>query len=1197
MDRCDEGKKFIYMNQPHIHHHISQMSESLQTAAAAAAPSIESQYQKLTDREHVLLKPGMYIGDILYTTQTTYVRDPVTNTIVSKEIKMCPGLLKIFDEVLINARDQVVRLQTRETPTKFPVTCISVDVSDEGVISIVNDGCGVDVVKNLDHDLWIPEMVFSHLRTSSNYSETEKRIVGGLNGFGSKLAFIWSTESSIETVDHERGLKFKQSYGKNLESRGKPSVTKSKNKPYTKITFTPDYTRFGIDMSGGLPSGMKSILERRVYDLAAVTDKSVKLKYNGTTLPVKTFEQYIDQYIGSKTSAPRVYESCDRWEYGVAMSPTEEFEQISFVNGISTSKGGKHIDFIVGQITRKLITYIEAKKKCRVKASTIKEQLMVFLSCDIENPNFTSQSKHELTTPSSKFGSSCTVSDKFIERLAKTTSIMETSLSLTQAKDNSKAAKDTDGCKRKTVNIPKLNDANLAGTDRSGECTLILTEGDSAKSAVISGLSKENRSRFGVFPLKGKIFNVRGESASKIATNNEITMMKRILGLESGKKYTAENVGRCLRYGKVLFMTDQDTDGSHIKGLGLNLFDSQWNDLARIPGFIGYMNTPVIKAKKGSEVKQFYSEAEFRAWRETVGEAVADTWKVKFYKGLGTSSASEFKEYMKEQRIVTFSHTGDESTDAIDMVFNKSRADDRKEWLSTYDRELAMDLTKTSVSFEEFIGREMIHFSVYDNARSLPNVMDGLKISLRKVMFGAFKRKLNSEVKVAQLTGYISENAAYHHGEKSLSGTIINLAQSFVGSNNIPLLQNRGQFGTRLQGGSDSASERYIFTLLSTATRHIFQESDDEILTFLKDDGMPIEPIYYAPVLPLLIVNGSKGIGTGYSSEILCHDPRQVISHLKTKLTGGGVPCNIEPYYRGFRGTITDISAPDSPAKYLIRGKYEVVGTDTIRVTELPVFYWTEDFKLYLESLQDTNGKKLFSGKPAIREYTDLSTDETVEFTIKFQKSLLAKLQSESKDMSDNPEITHSVDGVETLLKLVTTKHTTNMHAFDHKERLKKYNSIYEIVQEHYEVRLGLYEVRKEQLIKKLSHELNLISNKVRFISETLEGWIDLRHKTDEEISVLLSSFDTFGDDSRKYLTHLPMSSVSKAAVDRLNAEKDKKTDQYNDAMSTSVSEMWLRELTALEGVLETEAVVSESGDAKVAPKKKKVVIRKKKKE
>jgi DNA topoisomerase-2 len=837
----------------------------------------------------------------------------------------------------------------------------------------------------------------------------------------------------------------------------------------------------------------------------------------------------------------------------------------------------------------------------KVKASTLREQLFVFVNSSIENPAFDSQSKTYLSTASSKFGSSCTVSDKFIERLAKTTSIMETSLSLTQAKDNSKAAKDTDGCKRKTVNIPKLSDANLAGTDQSGECTLLLTEGDSAKSAVISGLSREDRGKFGVFPLKGKLFNVRGESASKIATNNEITMIKRILGLESGRKYTLENVGKCLRYGKILFLTDQDTDGSHIKGLGLNLFDSQWNDLARIPGFIGYMNTPVIKAKKGSEVKQFYSEAEFRAWRETVGEAVADTWKIKFYKGLGTSSSSEFKSYMKEQRIVTFSHTGKESTDAIDMVFNKSRADDRKEWLSTYDRKLEMDLTKTSVSFEEFIGREMIHFSVYDNARSLPNVMDGLKISLRKVMFGAFKRKLNSEVKVAQLTGFISENAAYHHGEKSLSGTIINLAQSFVGSNNIPLLQNRGQFGTRIHGGSDSASERYIFTLLSTATRYIFPEADDssEILTYLKDDGMPIEPTYYAGIIPMLIVNGSKGIGTGYSSEILCHDPRQVISHLKTKLSGGGVPCNIEPYYQGFRGTIDDISAPDSPAKWLIRGKYEVVGTDTIRVTELPVFYWTEDFKQYLESLQDANGKKLFGGKPAIREYTDISTDEIVEFTIKFQKGLLAKLQSESKDMSDNPEITHSVDGVENLLKLTTTKCTTNMHAFDHKEHLKKYNSIYEIVQEHYEVRLMLYGLRKEQLIKKLTHELNLISNKVRFISETLGGSIDLRHKTDDEISVLLESFDTFGDESRKYLTHLPMSSVSKVAVERLNAERDKKQAQHDDAVATSPTDMWIRELTALEGVLETEVAVSESEPTKVAPKKtkKKVIIRKKKKD
>ena len=1170
--------------------------ESMQTTAAPTT-TIESQYQKLTDREHVLLKPGMYIGDIEYTTQTTYVRDPATESIVSREVKMNPGLLKIFDEVLINARDQVVRLKTRNTPSPFPVTCISVSITDDGLITITNDGEGVDVVKHAEHDMWVPEMIFGHLRSSANYG-SDKRIVGGLNGYGSKLAFIWSTESSVETVDHTRGLKFKQTFGKNLESRGKPSVTKTKVKPYTTITFRPDYARFGVDVTDGLPDGIKSVFERRVYDIAAVTDKKVRVKYNSTSLPVKTFEQYIDQYIGTKSGAPRTYESGDeRWEYAVALSPTEEFEQVSFVNGISTSKGGKHVDYITNQITRKLIAYIEAKKKVKVKSSTIKEQLMVFVNCDIENPSFDSQTKEYLSTASSKFGSSCTVSDKFIERIAKM-GVMEASLSLTQAKDNSKAAKDTDGVKKRTISgIPKLIDANWAGTDKSIQCTLILCEGDSAKAGVVSGLSREDRARFGVYPLKGKIFNVRGEMAKRIADNKEITEMKKILGLENGKKYTAENVGSCLRYGKVLFMTDQDLDGSHIKGLGLNLFENQWNTLVRIPNFIGYMNTPILKAKKGSEVKQFYTEAEYEAWREEVGEAVSDTWKVKYFKGLGTSSAAEFKEYFRDQKIVTFSHSGDESTDAIDMVFNKTRADDRKGWLESYDRELAMDLTKTSVSFEEFIGREMIHFSKYDCDRSIPNVMDGLKISLRKILFAAFKKNLTKEIKVAQFTGYVSEHSGYHHGEASLNGAIVGMAQTFVGSNNINLFQGNGQFGTRLQGGSDSASERYIFTLLNTVTRNIFPESDDEILTFLKDDGMPVEPIHYAPIIPMLLVNGSKGIGTGFSTEILSHDPLQIISHLKAKLSGGGTPCHIEPFYQGFRGTIVNISAPNAPAKYLIRGKYDVVGTDTIHVTELPVSYWTEDFKQVLESLQDTNGKKLFGGKPAIREYADMSTDTVVDFTIKFQKSLLAKLQKETKNYSENSEVTHSVDGVEKLLKLTTTKYTTNMHAFDHKECLKKYETVYDIVNDHYEVRLELYEKRRKAMIKRLSRELAVLSNKVRFISENLNGSIDLRHKTQEEISTLLSSFDTFGDDNRKYLTGLPMSSVSKAAVDRLNAEKDKKQAEHDDAVATSPKEMWRRELDTLERVLATEkVVVSESGSAKAAvPKKKKIVVKRKK--
>jgi len=832
----------------------------------------------------------------------------------------------------------------------LPVTHIDISIEADGTITMINDGNGIDVAQK--DGIWIPELVFGHLRTSTNYNKDEKKIVGGKNGFGFKLVLIWSSYGRIETVDHIRGLKYVQEYKNNLDDLCSPTITKTKIKPYTKITFKPDYQRLGIP---GLSADIISLLKKRVYDISAVTDKNLKVKYNEKIVPIKNFQQYIDMYIGDKSVSPRVYEdSGERWEYAVALTPTNEFVQVSFVNGIHTSKGGKHVEYILNQITRKLVEFIEKKKKIKVNPNSIKEQLILFLRCDIENPAFDSQTKDYVNTPSSKFGSKCDVSDKFIEKVAKM-GVMDAALQLTEVKEN-KAAKKTDGVKSKSVRgIPKLTDANWAGTEKSKFCSIIFCEGDSAKAGIISGLTSEDRNTIGVYPMKGKILNVRGENVKKISENKEITEIKKILGLETGKKYNnIEDVYSNLRYGKVLFMTDQDLDGSHIKGLGINLFQSEWPTLINIPGFIGFMNTPILKAKKGNVELNFYNEGEYNEWKTNNDNK---GWKVKYYKGLGTSTGKEFREYFEQKKIVGFEHS-DKSDDVIDMVFNKKRADDRKDWLKYYDRDAYLDTTKTNVSYEEFINREFIHFSKYDCDRSIPNLMDGLKISLREILFSAFKKNLTSEIKVAQFSGYVSEHSGYHHGEASLNAAIVGMAQNFVGSNNINLFMPNGQFGTRLQGGKDSASERYIFTQLNKITRSIFRSTDDHILKYLYDDGIEVEPIYYAPIIPMVLINGSKGIGTGFSTDIMCYNPLQIIEFLKNKLSS--IENNIEfiPYYEGFKGHISKINND----KFLIKGIYEKIGIDKIKVSELPVGYWTEDFKELLENLiepgVDKDGKK-----------------------------------------------------------------------------------------------------------------------------------------------------------------------------------------------------------------------------------------------
>ena len=1104
---------------------------------------LAKQYQKKTDKQHILDNPDTYIGSVENVENNSWIFED--NKIVNKQIEYIPGLYKLFDEGIVNCRDHVIRMKKQKETNENTnlVSYINISIEDDGTIEMINDGNGIDVAKHPEYDLWIPEMIFGHLRTSTNYNKDEKKIVGGKNGFGFKLVLIWSTYGYIETVDSVRKLKYSQTFENNLDVLGKPSIRKCSTKPYTKIRFKPDYARLGIS---SLSDSMKSLMIKRVYDIAAITDKSVKVKYNSELVPVKNFVQYVDQYLDD--SSKKIHEDGgEHWEYIVSLAPTNEFTQVSFVNGINTSKGGKHVDYILNQITKKMIAYIEKKKQVVVSANIIKEQLILFVRCNIENPAFDSQTKDYMNTPVSKFGSSCSVSDKFIEKLAKL-GIVEKACALSEIKEN-KQAKKNDGTKSKNIKgIPKLIDANWAGTEKSSMCTIIFCEGDSAKAGIVSGLSSSDRNIIGVYPMKGKLLNVRGETNKKVMDNKEIIEIKKILGLESNKTYTSELIKKNLRYGKILFMTDQDLDGSHIKGLGINLFDSLWSSLSKVDGFMGFMNTPIIKAKKNSQTLLFYNDGEYETWKENNN---TQGWKIKYYKGLGTSTGSEFKEYFQNKKIVYFNHIGESSINAIDKVFNKKRADDRKDWLSSYNRDSYLNTNSETVSYDEFIDREMIHFSKYDCDRSIPNIMDGLKISLRKILYSAFKKNLTNEIKVAQFSGYVSEHSGYHHGEASLNSAIVGLAQNYVGSNNINLFCPNGQFGTRLQGGKDSASERYIFTQLNQITRDIFVKDDDSILKYLHDDGFPVEPIYYVPIIPMILVNGSKGIGTGFSTEILPYNVKSIIEYLKCKLTNKDVSkLEFNPYFEDFEGSVNKLD----DNKYIVKGLYDKVDDNTIIIKELPIGVWTDDYKQYLESLMETtdkNGKKI---TPYIKQYDDMSKSTNVNIKIKFHKDVLKKIMKNK-------------DSFEKLMKLTTTFSTTNMHLFDANEKLKKYETVNEIIDDYYEKRLELYDVRKKHNIKILENELKVLFNKKKYLEEILTDKLDLRKKKKTEIYELLKThkFDIIDDDDEyKYLLKMPMDSVNEENVEKCVNDYKSKSKDLDNMKKITIEDMWLGELEKL---------------------------------
>jgi DNA topoisomerase-2 len=1178
-------------------------------STTAEETEISSKYQRKTDKQHILDNPNMYIGSTEKIDSNLWIFNEQTQKMLLKQVEYIPALYKLFDEVLVNSRDHVVRMIQSTAEDKQPVSYIKVNIADVettgGTITLTNDGDGIDIIKHTEYGIYIPELIFANLRTSTNYNKDEKRTVGGVNGIGVKLVFIWSSYAKIETVDHRRKLKYTQEFRDNLNEITTPKIVAYSGKPYTKITFRPDYARLGIP--AGLTPDLIALFKKRTYDIAGITDhsvKKIKVYYNDAMLSVKNFKNYIDIYLAEQAGADTeaeteedgeekatvassssstkhekvksVYEeNGERWEYAVAVTPTGTFEQVSFVNGIATTKGGKHIEYILGQITRKLSALIEKKKKIVVSANTIKEQLILFVRSDIENPSFDSQTKECMNTPPAKFGSACSVTDAFIEKLSKI-GIMDTLCALTDIKDN-KMAKKTDGTKTKNIRgISNFIDANHAGGAKSKECILILCEGLSAMTGVVSGLSSADRDIYGIYPLRGKLLNVRGENIKKIAENKEITDLKKILGLETGRNYaTIEDVHTKLRYGKIMFLVDSDTDGSHIKGLCVNVIHSEWSSLFRLSGFLSFMNTPILKASKGAITRVFYNEGEYNDWKQTdEGQQVSSSggggrsskWTIKYFKGLGTSTPKEFKEYFANKKVVDFVYDEKISDDTIDKIFNKKRADERKTWLENYDKTSYLNTSLPTVKYEDFANNELIHFSVYDCQRSIPNLVDGLKTSLRKILYCAFKRNLTAEVKVAQFSGYVSENSSYHHGETSLNNAIVGMAQNFVGSNNINLLEPKGQFGSMLAGGQDSASERYIFTHLNPLTRSIFPTDDDKILRYLEDDGMLIEPEYYVPIIPFVLVNGQTGIGTGFSTSIPSYNPQQIVDYLKSKIakeqngdiqteTTGEIQTEtteFTPYYEGFKGIVEKMTEN----KYLIKGVYLKTAEDQLRITELPIGTWTMPYITFLESLMD-GGVDKKGGKilPTIREFTSNSTEKVVDIRVVFPKGKLAEIEAEDGG-----------NGIYKLLKLTTTVTTTNMHLFDKECKLRKYDTIHQIIDNFYDVRMATYIIRKAYLIGEMSKILAKLTNKARFIVGVLDDKIDLRRKDGDTINAMLTDmeFDRI-DDSFDYLIRLPMNTVSKENVEKLLTEKANVEVELAELEQTPVQQIWLKELDNFE--------------------------------
>lgn len=1090
-------------------------------------------YQKLTQLEHIIKRPDTYIGSVERTESQMWVFNKEKGLMEYKKVSLVPGFYKIFDEILVNAADN------KQRDKSMGYIKVTID-REKGEISVENDGKGIPVEIHEKEGVYIPELVFGHLLAGSNFDDEEKKTVGGRNGYGAKLCNVFSSEFTLECQDSSHGKRYKATWRDNMSKLEKPKITSNKSKDFVRVTFKPDFAKFG--MPDGIDDDTESVMYRRVYDLAGTVD-GIKVHLNGEQLKVG-FKKYCEMYAKSiakerqdidadgtgPAPANVIFEDTKahtRWQIGFTVSDGS-FQQVSFVNSIATTSGGTHVNYIADQICNALLKDLTKKMKGHsLKANHIRNHIFIFVNCLVDNPAFTSQTKEQMTTKVSAFGSKCQLTDGFIKKIRATEAI-ENIMHFAEKKADKLMAK-SDGNKRSRISNEKLVDANLAGTKHGHECTLILTEGDSARGLAVAGRAILDPDRIGVFPLKGKMLNVRDASVDAILKNQEIQNIKQFLGLKHKQHYTDT---KSLRYGHLMIMADQDHDGSHIKGLLINFLQVQFPSLLQIPDFFQEFTTPVVKVwqgpnpKKPTKIKSFFTLPEYEEWKDRHNSEIKK-WHYKYFKGLGTSSNEDAQVYFTDldNHLKQFETMKPTETELFELAFSKKKADARKEWLGNFVPGTYLDHSTKQITYNDFVNKELILFSMADNLRSIPSMLDGLKPGQRKVVYACFKRNLVKDQKVVELAGYVSAQTAYHHGEASLQQTIVGLAQNFVGSNNVNILEPSGNFGSRLAGGSDAASARYIFTRLSPFAKRVFSSLDEPILEAQYEDGKQIEPKAYAPILPMVLCNGADGIGTGWSTSIPNYHPIDIIDNLKRRMgrhddVSEETPFQtMTPWFRGWKGQ----AEPEGPGRYKFNGiaTQDAKNPNEIIVTELPVRVWTDDFKARLEQI--IRGEKVPS---FIKDYKEYNDHRNVHFEIQMdEKEVKKALETGENGLLEKFKLTKSIG-------------TTNLVAFDARGQIRKYENVEQILEEFYNYRFALYTERRGHWLKVLDDEYHKLKNMARFIEEIIDGKLVVSKK---KKAVLVEELR-----ARKYRP------FPRNQADKKGKNTDEEMDQDNDEIEES---------------------------------------------
>lgn len=601
--------------------------------------SVEKKYRKLDDISHILTRSGMYVGSIKPHTSKKWILD--CGKFIQKDLTFNPAFLKIFDEILVNSVDESKRSGTKLNTIKVKIENDLIKVWDNG---------GIDVVIHKEYNEWIPEMIFSSLKAGSNFSDDEVRITAGLNGVGSVLTNVFSKQFTITTCDGKN--LFTQTFTNNMRERGEPKIKRSKSN-HTEISYLPDYEKFGLQ---GLDESHYRLIQKRVIDVAGC-NPNIRVFFNDEEVKIKSFEDYVKYY-----KSDYFFETNKDKTWSIAVSPSDEgFQQVSFVNTTDTYDGGTHVDYILNQILSQMREFFQKKYKVDIKPSELKNHMVIFLNATVVNPSFSSQTKEKLITEIKDFGFTYEITEKLIKSILKSEIVQSILDWVSQKKlaDESKLERELNKNLSK-IKVEKLIDAK--SKDRN-KCSLGIYEGDSASS---SFRKYRDANIMGAFSLKGKFINTSDISTKKLMENNEALNLMAALGLKLGQDVNMKT----LRYGRILFYCDADTDGNSIVGLLINFLNKYWPSLFT-NNIVYKVETPILVAISKKDKKNkilFYTQNEYSEW---IKSEKVQNWEIKYKKGLAALVDDEYDKIINDPKL-TLITKDDLSDEFLDIWFGKN---------------------------------------------------------------------------------------------------------------------------------------------------------------------------------------------------------------------------------------------------------------------------------------------------------------------------------------------------------------------------------------------------------------------------------------------------------------------------------------------------------------------------------------------